>query len=160
VTVDLLRGAYWTLKRRAAPGVDGVTWAEYSVELEQRLVDLHDRVQSERYRAKPSKRAWIPKPDGRERPLGIAALEDKIVQQALVEVLQAIYPLWQHVISGSFASNHCRRSVSPCGRVDDCNPDIVVESCKSLVASRVLETGDDEQRTEVRRRPNARPCLA
>ena len=91
VTVDLLREAYYALKRNAAPGVDGVTWADYGQELEARLPDLHDRVQSGRYRAQPSKRSWIPKPDGRQRPLGIASLEDKIVQQALVWVLSEIY---------------------------------------------------------------------
>lgn len=91
VSIERLREAYWALKRQAAPGVDGVTWVEYGEGLEERLVDLQDRIQSERYRAKPSKRAWVPKPDGRQRPLGIAALEDKIVQQALVWVLQAIY---------------------------------------------------------------------
>ena len=68
-----------------------MTWEEYGEGLEEHLVDLHDRIQSGRYRAKPSKRDWIPKPDGRQRPIGIAALEDKIVQQALVVVLQQIY---------------------------------------------------------------------
>ena len=91
VNVDLLREAYYSLKRDVAAGVDGVTWSEYGERLEERLPDLHDRVQSGRYRAKPSKRAWIPKSDGRQRPLGIAALEDKIVQQALVRILQEIY---------------------------------------------------------------------
>jgi len=91
VTVEMLRASYFSLKRKAAPGVDGVTWAGYGQDLEVRLADLHDRVQSGRYRAQPSKRAWIPKPDGRQRPLGIASLEDKIVQQAVVEVLNAVY---------------------------------------------------------------------
>jgi RNA-directed DNA polymerase len=91
VTVELLREAYYALKRSAAPGLDGVTWSDYGRELEARLPDLHDRVQSGRYRAQPSKRSWIPKPDGRQRPLGIASLEDKIVQQALVWVLNEIY---------------------------------------------------------------------
>ena len=91
VTVDLLREAYFALKRSAAPGVDGVTWVEYGRELEARLPDLHDRIQSGRYRGQPSKRSWIPKSDGRQRPLGIASLEDKIVQQAMVRVLNAIY---------------------------------------------------------------------
>ena len=91
VTVDLLREAYYALKRDAAPGVDGVTWKEYGDDLEGRLADLHDRLQSGRYRAQPSKRRWIPKPDGRLRPLGIACLEDKIAQQALVMVLNEIY---------------------------------------------------------------------
>jgi RNA-directed DNA polymerase len=91
VTVDRLRAAYLALKRRAAAGVDGVTWDEYGQGLEVRLVDLHARVHRGTYRAKPSRRVYIPKPDGRQRPLGIAALEDKIVQRAIVEVLNAIY---------------------------------------------------------------------
>jgi group II intron reverse transcriptase/maturase len=91
VTVDLLREAYHALKRNAAAGVDGVTWSDYGRQLEARLPDLHQRVQSGRYRALPSKRSWIPKADGRQRPLGIASLEDKIVQQALVRVLNGIY---------------------------------------------------------------------
>jgi len=84
VTVDLLREAYLALKRNVATGIDGVTWSEYGEKLEESLPDLHGRIQSGRYRTKPSKRAWIPKSDGRQRPIGIAALEDKIVQQALV----------------------------------------------------------------------------
>jgi RNA-directed DNA polymerase len=91
VTVDLLRDAYFALKRDVAPGIDKVTWSEYGEMLEERLPVLHDRIQSGRYHAKPSKRAWIPKPDGRQRPIGIAALEDKIVQQSLVSILQPIY---------------------------------------------------------------------
>lgn len=91
VTVDLLRESYYALKRNAAPGVDDVTWRRYGEKLEIHLPDLHERVQSGRYRAKPSKRTWIPKADGRQRPIGIAALEDKIVQQAVVQVLNQIY---------------------------------------------------------------------
>src|SRR5215472_9387361 len=91
VTVDLLRDSFYALKREAAPGVDGVTWSEYEDGLEDRLADLHRRVHTGTYRAQPSKRAYIPKPDGRKRPLGIAALEDKIVQQAVVRVLNQIY---------------------------------------------------------------------
>ena len=91
--VDLvrLRKAYWAIRPQAAPGVDGVTWAEYGQGLEARLRDLHARVQAGRYRAKPNRRVYIPKADGRQRPLGIAALEDKIVQRAVVEVLNAVY---------------------------------------------------------------------
>jgi group II intron reverse transcriptase/maturase len=91
--VDLARlwTAYWAIRPQAAPGVDGVTWAEYGRGLEGNLRDLHARVQSGRYRAKPSRRVYIPKADGRLRPLGIAALEDKIVQRAVVEVLNAVY---------------------------------------------------------------------
>lgn len=91
VTVDVLRQAYLTLKRQAAPGVDGVTWHDYEQALQANLQDLHARVQSGSYRAKPVRRRYIPKPDGRQRPLGIAALEDKIVQRAAGEVLGAIY---------------------------------------------------------------------
>lgn len=91
VTVDLLRDSYNSLKRKAAPGVDGVTWQQYGEGLEERLRDLHDRVHRGAYRAQPSRRTYIPKADGRQRPLGIAALEDKIVQQAVVTVLNEIY---------------------------------------------------------------------
>lgn len=91
ITVDLLRDSFNSLKRDAAPGVDDVTWKHYGEQLEERLPDLHERVQRGRYRAMPSKRIWIPKPDGRQRPIGIAVLEDKIVQQAVVKVLNQIY---------------------------------------------------------------------
>lgn len=91
VTVDLLRGSYYALRRKAAPGVDGMTWQEYGRDLEARLRDLHDRVHRGTYRAKPSRRTYIPKADGRRRPLGVTVLEDKIVQQALVTVLNQIY---------------------------------------------------------------------
>lgn len=91
VNLDLLRDSFYKLKKQAAPGVDGVTWWDYEVGLEERLRDLHDRVHRGSYRARPSRRTYIPKPDGRQRPLGIAAVEDKIVQQALVTVLNQIY---------------------------------------------------------------------
>lgn len=91
VTVDRLRDAYRALRPGAAPGVDGVTWRDYGVELEDNLKDLHDRVHRGAYRALPARRVFIPKPDGRQRPLGIAALEDKILQRAVVEVLNAVY---------------------------------------------------------------------
>ena len=91
VSVDLLKDAYSWLKRNAAPGVDGVTWQDYEQDLEANIVDLHARVHRGAYRALPSRRKYIAKPDGRQRPLGIAALEDKIVQRALVEGLNAIY---------------------------------------------------------------------
>jgi group II intron reverse transcriptase/maturase len=91
LTVDLLRESFYSLKRKAAPGVDGVTWREYEVGLEDRLIDLHDRVHRGAYRAQPSRRVYIPKSDGRQRPLGIGALEDKIVQQATVTILNQIY---------------------------------------------------------------------
>jgi RNA-directed DNA polymerase len=92
VTRQLLFTSFHQLKREASPGVDGLTWQEYGdVGLIDRLNDLHDRVHRGTYRAKPSKRAWIPKADGRPRPLGIASLEDKIVQQAVKTVLEQVY---------------------------------------------------------------------
>ncbi len=92
VTVDLLRDAFLALKRRAAPGVDGMTWEDYEAGLEGNLQNLHARVHSGGYRALPVRRRFIPKPGSdKQRPLGIAALEDKIVQRALVVVLNAIY---------------------------------------------------------------------
>jgi len=91
VTVNLLRRSYHELQKQAAPGVDGVRWQQYGTGLEERLVDLHARLHRGAYRAQPSKRTYIPKEDGRQRPLGIASLEDKIVQQALVTVLNCIY---------------------------------------------------------------------
>ncbi len=91
VDISLLRLAFYALKRDAAPGVDGITWHDYEADLERRLGDLHDRVHRGAYRAQPSRRRYIPKPDGRQRPLAIAALEDKIVQRAMVAVLNGIY---------------------------------------------------------------------
>jgi group II intron reverse transcriptase/maturase len=91
LTVDLLRESFYSLKRKAAPGVDGVTWREYDSGLENRLVDLHGRVHRGAYRAQPSRRVYIQKEDGRQRPLGVAALEDKVVQQAVVTILNQIY---------------------------------------------------------------------
>jgi RNA-directed DNA polymerase len=91
VTIDLLTDAFFWLKREAAPGVDGRTWQGYKQNLEANLADLHRRIHQGTYRALPSRRQYIPKSDGRKRPLGIAALEDKIAQRAVVEVLNAIY---------------------------------------------------------------------
>jgi RNA-directed DNA polymerase len=91
LNVDLLRDSFYTLQRKASPGVDGVTWQEYETGLEDRLIDLHGRVHRGAYRAQPSRRVYIPKADGRQRPLGIAAVEDKIVQQAVVTILNQIY---------------------------------------------------------------------
>ena len=91
IDATLLHQAYHWLKREAAPGVDGMTWDAYGEGLEARLCDLESRIHRGSYRAQPSLRAYIPKPDGRQRPLGIAALEDKVVQRAVVEVLNAIY---------------------------------------------------------------------
>jgi group II intron reverse transcriptase/maturase len=91
VTVDRLAAAYRALNPKAAVGVDGVTWHEFGQDLWENLTDLHGRVQRGSYRAKPARRAYIPKSGGGLRPLGIAALEDKIVQRAVVEVLNAVY---------------------------------------------------------------------
>jgi group II intron reverse transcriptase/maturase len=91
VSVGLLEAAFLELKKDAAAGIDGVTWRDYEADLERKLADLHARVQSGAYRATPSRRVYIPKPDGGRRPLAVAALEDKIVQRAVVNVLNAIY---------------------------------------------------------------------
>ena len=91
LSVDLFRDAFLALKRDAAPGVDGLTWQDYAADLDRNLTDLHARVHRGAYRALPSRRTYIPKADGTQRPLAIAALEDKIVQRATVAVLNAIY---------------------------------------------------------------------
>jgi len=91
LTPELLRASFFDLKKQAAPGIDGETWRDYEMVLERRIDDLHERIHRGTYRAKPSKRTYIPKTDGKLRPLGIAALEDKIVQQATRTVLECIY---------------------------------------------------------------------
>jgi RNA-directed DNA polymerase len=91
INVDLLREAFYALKRNAAPGVDGTTWRTYETDLDLKLTDLFSRVQRGTYRALPSRRTYIPKADGRQRPLAVAALEDKIVQGAVVAVLNCIF---------------------------------------------------------------------
>jgi hypothetical protein len=91
VTLDRLRAAYRAIRPQAAPGVDGVTWAAYGEDVEANLQDLHRRLHAGSYRARPSRRSYIPKADGRLRPLGIATVEDKILQRAVVEVLNAVY---------------------------------------------------------------------
>src|SRR5437016_9578160 len=90
VSIDLLRESYYSLKKKAAPGVDGMTWEEYGEDLERRLADLHGRIHRGAYRAQPSRRTGIETSDGRQRPLGIAAQEDKVVQHAVGEVLSQI----------------------------------------------------------------------
>ena len=125
VSLVRLREAYWAIRPQAAPGVDKVTWAGYGQDLEANLRDLHERVQSGRYRAKPSRRVYIPKADGRQRPLGIASLEDKIVQRAAVEVLNAVYEVdfrgfsygfrpgrGQHDALDALAAGICRKRVN------------------------------------------------
>src|ERR1700736_899686 len=91
ISIDGLRMAFFAVKRDAASGVDGLTWPTYEADLERNLTDLHERVHRGAYRALPSRRVYIPKPDGRQRPLAVAALEDKIVQRATAAVLNAIY---------------------------------------------------------------------
>ena len=91
LSIPMLRTAFYELKREAAPGVDGLTWEDYEADLDRRIEDLHARVHRGAYRAQPSRRRYIPKADGRQRPLAVAALEDKIVQRATVAVLNAIY---------------------------------------------------------------------
>src|ERR1700758_1707421 len=91
VSVDLLRLSFFALKKDAAPGVDGLAWRDYETSLEGNLEDLHDRVHRGAYRALPSRRQYIPKADGRQRPIAICALEDKIVQRAIAAVLNTIY---------------------------------------------------------------------
>jgi RNA-directed DNA polymerase len=88
---ELLRDSFYAIQRKAAPGVDGVLWKDYAADLEQNLSDLLDRIHRGAYRALPSRRVYIPKADGRQRPLAVAALEDKIVQRAAATVLEAIY---------------------------------------------------------------------
>jgi RNA-directed DNA polymerase len=91
ISVELLRLSFFALKKDAAPGVDGLTWRDYEADLDHKIESLHDRVQRGAYRALPSRRQYIPKPDGRQRPIAIAALEDKIVQRATAAVLSTIY---------------------------------------------------------------------
>src|SRR5215813_12962859 len=91
INIDLLRMAFFALKRDAAPGMDGLTWQTYEADLDRNLTDLHSRVHRGAYRALPSRRAYIPKADGKQRPLAVAALEDKIVQKATVAVLNCVY---------------------------------------------------------------------
>jgi len=91
ISIDLLEEAFFNLKENAAPGVDRLTWQDYEADLEGNLEDLHDLVQRGAYRALPSRRVYVPKPDGRQRPLAVAALEDKIVQREVVALLNAIY---------------------------------------------------------------------
>jgi RNA-directed DNA polymerase len=90
ITVDLLKQSYFALERDSAPGIDGVMWQAYGENLEEKLTDLHDRVHKGSYRARPARRTYIPKADGSQRPLAILCLEDKVIQQAVATVLEAI----------------------------------------------------------------------
>jgi RNA-directed DNA polymerase len=91
VTPDLLQESFYQLSRKSAAGIDGTTWSAYEEQLEDHIVDLHRRVHGGRYKPRPARRVYIPKEDGTERPLSILCIEDKIVQQALVTVLNQIY---------------------------------------------------------------------
>src|SRR5262245_54063763 len=91
ISVELIEAAFYELKTDAAAGVDRLTWKDYEADLDDKIEDLHDRVRRGAYRALPSRRVYIPKPDGRQRPLAVAALEDKIVQRAVAALLNAIY---------------------------------------------------------------------
>ncbi len=91
MTVGLLRDSFYALRRKAAPWVDGLIWQDYEAGLEDRLANLHGRIHRGAHRTQPSRRVYIPTSDGRRRPLGIAALEDKVVQQATVTILNQIY---------------------------------------------------------------------
>jgi RNA-directed DNA polymerase len=108
VNEDCLREAFFNLKKTAAVGVDGVSWHEYERNLEANITDLHGRIHRGAYRAKPSRRAWMLKPDGRKRPLGVASLEDKIVQKAVFWVLQSIYDQDFLGFSYGFRSGRCQ----------------------------------------------------
>ena len=91
LTLTLLRDAYFNLKKKAATGVDEVSWEDYGEDLERKLEELHRKLHTEQYKPQPSKRIWIPKPDGKQRPVGMAAVEDKVVQQALLWIMENVY---------------------------------------------------------------------
>src|SRR5580658_3260592 len=113
ISVGLLRLAFFEIKKDAAPGVDGLTWQDYEADLDRNIENLHDRVHRGAYRAQPSRRLYIPKPDGRQRPIAIAALEDKIVQRATAAVLNTIYAASREGAnsssSGGPVATACRR---------------------------------------------------
>ena len=154
VTVGLLRDSYYALKRDAARGVDGLTWKEYETELEPRLAVLHSWAHLGTYRAQPSKRAYIPKADGRQRPLGIAALEDKIVQQALTAILNQIY---EEDFMGSRMVPSGAKPASSAGCAlggDHAEEGELGARCRH---SRVLRQHEPRMDDEVRRAPRCRP---
>ena len=116
VNEERLADAFFSLKKTAAVGVDGVAWQDYERNLEANIAALHDRIHRGAYRARPSRRVWIPKPDGRQRPLGITALEDKIVQQAVLWVLQSIYEEDFLGYSYGFRPQRCQHDAT--GRIE------------------------------------------
>jgi len=147
---DLLRDSFYALKREAAPGVDGVTWNEYETGLEDRLVDLHSRVHRGAYRAQPSRRVYIPKADGRQCPLGVAALEDKIVQQAVVTILNQIYEM---AFPTGFGGS---RPASGAGCADGGNPTEASELGARCGHSKFLRQFESRMDVEVHRAPRGR----
>ena len=110
----------WALNPKAATGVDGVTWQDYGEDLEANLRDLHARVHRGAYRARPSRRVYIPKADGRQRPLGVAAVEDKVLQRAVVEVLNSIYE--EDFLGFSYGFRPGRSAASSVGRARGRDP--------------------------------------
>jgi len=100
--VEFLKAAFHKLKRGSSVGVDGVTWARYAREIDPKLESLHDRLRTQRYRAQPVRRGWIPKEDGKKRPIGVPALEDKIVQRATAMLLEVVYEPIFHDFSYGF----------------------------------------------------------
>ena len=107
ISIAMLRVAFFALKRDAAPGVDGLTWQAYEADLDRNLTDLFSRVHRGAYRALPSRRQYIPKADGRQRPIAIAALEDKVVQRATVAMLNAIWAALRSRIDGVHHHQNC-----------------------------------------------------
>src|SRR5215510_1092609 len=132
VSVDVLRWAFFNLKKQAAPGVDELTWVDYAADLDLNLADLHARVHSGAYRALPSRRVYIPKADGKQRPLGIAALEDKIVQAAVVAILTPIYEAEFLGFSYGYSSVSTSSTTSPRSLASSATP----SSCRSVRRSR------------------------
>src|SRR5438445_6492101 len=132
-SVDTLREAYYRLEREAAPGVDGITWRQYGEELETKLQDLSGRLARGAYRASPVQRVYVPKPDGRQRPIGVPALEDKIVQRATVTVLNQIYELDFVDFSYGF-----RPGRSPHDALEALDKAIWNEKVKSVLEAEVL----------------------
>jgi RNA-directed DNA polymerase len=149
LNVGLLRDSFYALKRQASPGIDGVRWQEYETGLEDRLVDLHNRVHRGTYRAQPSRRVYIPKADGRQRPLGVAALEDKIVQQAVVAILNQIYEVDFRGFSYGF-----RPKRSPHQALDALNVGILRKKVNWVLDADICGFGHKVHRASGGRSPN------
>ena len=159
LTVDLLRESFYSLKRKAAPGVDGVTWQEYETGSEDRLVDLHGRVHRGAYRALPSRRVYIQKEDGRQRPLGVAALEDKLVQYAVATILNQIYEedflgfcvLQKYTIRRSNDLALCRGRAVQSMRVGSLEIGFQEQASNHLQAAAVKSRGGERWRKSIRK---------